>query len=369
MIFPVDTKRQIYSFPNFTGGLTSRQAQDNEHQTLINIEPQRDGSMKSIWGSSKINSTSIGSGQPTDMFMGTVANNNFITCIATSTPKIYVAVTSSFEPTFSGAFVDKTPISPIPGNGLYFSFCQSALSNNTPIILAGNNTDGLFYYDNSSVSVFTDIPGVPVDPTAVSQYWGYTVICRGNSIYFSEYADPLTWPVSQEVTLSGQFGEAQQICTFPGKVIVFCRNGIVSVEGNDVDFLSKPIPFNTHIGSAFPMTISTHGNDIGFLHYTGPYITNSGEMSVTYIGEPIREFFTCKQKDLDLSETSRYYWRGHLDKHHYFLTGPKISDPAKRVTLVYDRRLNTWFEIQPPTNHDITCFHTTELSKVTIGEF
>lgn len=364
MQFPINKEWQIYSFPNFTGGLASTPAQDNEAQELINMEPMRDGRIQSIYGSKKCNSNDISNVECIDVYAGNVYNNAFCLIAATADPAVYAWTSTSFCPSFPQTFTD------ISAGGLvgdqYWSFCQASDTSNNQIILMCNYTDGLFKWDNgASSSSMQAIGAAPSSPIAVCQYQGYTVVCKENSVFFSDYADPETWPGAQEIELSGGMGEVVGIAPVVGRLLVVCKRGLLELRGNTFADLSEPIPINTVVGSAFPRTISAFGNEVAFLHYTGPYILDTGSTQIQYIGEPIKEFFTSLIRDLDLSDSAKYYWRGHLTKHHYILTGRATSNIDQRLCFIFDRRLNAWYEIYAPEDVGPWSFTSTETCKVT----
>lgn len=370
MIFPTKRSFRTYAFPNLTGGLCSYPAQDNESVTLTNMETMRDGSIRTIWGSKKIHSNAINGGSAAngviDLFIGQVYNDAWAVVAATSQPKLWAYATTDFNPSLPQTFTEVTP-SPTPSTSPHWCFTQAADTSNRNIILAGNETNGLYKWDNGATSsVFTSVT-VPFNPKHIAQYMGYTIIANDTTIAFSEYADPTTWPTAQQVVITGNLGEINGLASIPGRVIAVCRRGLVEFRGNTFDYLKKPAPVNTVVGTAFPRTVSVYGGDIAFLNYSGPYIFNSGEMTVQYIGEPIKEYFTSDERDFDLADTSKYYWRGHLTKHHYFLSGKQTTGATDRINLVFDRRLNAWWQLTPPYAMDAFCFVTSEAAKIVVS--
>jgi hypothetical protein len=367
MLFPVDRKFQIWNFPNFSGGLAAIPSQDNEANICQNMEPTREGWLKTLWGSRKVNSNALDGAATIDAFTGQVYNAAWCQIVATAAPKLWAFATTNFSISMPAAFTDVTPAGPPTGNK-YWVFCQATDATNRQIVLACNATDGLFKWDNgASSAVFTNIGAAPASPSWVAQHMGYTLIAGANTVSASQYLDPTTWPISQAITLIGSFGDIQGIATVPGRAILICRKGLVELQGNTFDYFKNPIPVNSVIGTAFPKTISVHGAEVGFLHYSGPYIYDSGRMAVQFIGEPIKELFTSTVRDLDLSDTNRYLWRGHLTRHHYILTGPISANSNTRVTLIFDRRLNVWYEIVPPSALQAYCFTSSETNRINLS--
>src|SRR5690606_4758130 len=98
MQYPINKQLQLYSFPNFAGGLTAFPAQDNEAQTLTNMEPMRDGRLETIYGSKKCNSNSIGSLECIDVYAGNVYDGAWTLIAATAQPRLYAWSSTSFCP-------------------------------------------------------------------------------------------------------------------------------------------------------------------------------------------------------------------------------------------------------------------------------
>lgn len=364
MEYPVNREMQIFSIPNFAGGLTSTPQQDNEAQTLTNMEPMRDGRLETIYGSVKVNTNDISNVECVDVYAGNVYNNAWCLIAATADPAVFAWSSTSFCPSFPQTFSDISAVGLL--GTAYWSFCQSADTSNNQIILMCNFTDGLFKWDNGATSSSMQAIGAaPSSPIGVCQYAGFTILYKENSIFFSDYGDPETWPGAQEIELSGGLGEISGVAPVTGRVLVICKRGIIELRGTTFDDLSQPTTVNSVIGSVFPRTISAFGNEVAFLHYTGPYIYNTGSMEVQYIGEPIKEFFTSAIRDLDLSDSAKYYWRGHLTRHHYILTGRAFSNIDQRICFVFDRRLNVWIEISAPLGVGPWSFTSSETAKVT----
>jgi len=364
MQYPINREFQIFSVPNFTGGIVVHPYQDNEAQSIINMEPQRDGSLKTIYGSFKVNDAALNGSECLDLYSGQVDGGWCIIAVESSPVEVYAAVSADFCPELPLTFNDITPVAPL-GGAPYWSFCQSSDTANNRIILMTNHVDGLYKWDNGATgALMQTIAAAPANGSFVCQYQGYTMICADNSVFVSDYADPETWPGAQEIQLSGNMGNVLGLAPVVGRVLVICERGLLEMRGTTYEDLSEVIPVNSTIGCYFPRTISTFGNEVAFLHYTGPYIYNVGSMQIQYIGEPLKEWFSSKSREFDLSADARYYWKGHLTRHHYILTGHTTVDIDNRICLVFDRRLNAWFELQMPTALAPWSFSSTETIRV-----
>lgn len=323
----------------------------------------RDGRLETIYGSKKCNVNDISNVECIDVYAGNVYSSAWCLIGATADPAVWAWTSTSFCPSLPQTFTQINP------GGLlgtaYWSFCQASDVVGRQIILMCNYTDGLYKWDNGATSASMQaVVGAPPSPIAVCQYQGYTVVCKENSLFFSEYADPETWPGGQEISFSGGMGKIVGIAPVVGRLIIVCERGLTELRGTTFAELSDPVPVNTVVGSTFPRSISAFGNEVAFLNTTGPYILDTGATQIQYIGEPLKEYFTSQIRDLDLSESARYYWRGHLTKHHYILTGRATSDITRRLCFIFDRRLNAWYEVYTPAAVGPWSFTSTETTKV-----
>lgn len=354
MQHPINNDWQVYQFPNFAGGFMPRPTSTNVFSDIVNMEAQRDGSLKTIYGSRKINDNDLGGGLVTGIWMGEVYGCEFAIVVATISPLLWTSPINSPDDTniqLPVTFVDSSGSA--ISNGEYWSFAQFYDTTNDNIVLATNEGNDLIFWDNGKTSAdFQRVLTAPTGCNSICAYNNYLVMSKKPySIFVSDKDDYATWPGTQEILLNANLGLITKVVALPGKLIAFCERGISFTLGSKYSQFSLNFrDVNTSIGCPFPLSISTYVSDVGFLSDSGPYIWSAGSVSPTYIGSAIEEIFISRL-NVNTNYEEKLKWRGVLTRHSYILTYTGSlsstdplgqSDPDSGLTLIFDRRSNTW---------------------------
>jgi Tol biopolymer transport system component len=339
---------EVERIVDFHGGFCADPLFKYEASEQLNMELGRDGELRSIQGSTKINANALTGGGGTrvlSVFIGQAGAHDFVILVHTDANKIWAATSKNFPVTFT----DITGAAALTGG--YFSFTQSVDSASNQIILMSNDTDGMYKWTGTG-----NIAAIAAAPAArvVTLYQNYTVgIVQPNQIHFSEYQDPDTWPGATNVyELSGESGAIESAFALPGKLVLLCREGIHYVLGNVLEeFTFQKIYPN--VGTIYPRCSVSYGQLAGFLTAHGPYLVSEGAADIQFIGDPLREYFSAETNGPWSTDPVDY--TAYMNQYHFIITRINAHN-GDSESLVYDLRYKAWWRLKPPAEIAPTCW-------------
>lgn len=330
-------KIEVTRLNDFHGGWVSNPLNPNEAQVMDNLEVTRDGTMKSVLGSFKVNSASLDDTRILSLFIGQAGAFDFVMVVYTESGNVFAATSADFPV----AFTDITGAAALSGD--YFSFVQAVDASNAQIIVFSNPTDGTYKWDGTG-----NIANIAAGPNArsLSLYQNHMMAAVSpNQLHFSEYQDPDTWPGGTNVfEVSGEAGEIEAVISMPGKAVIICREGIFYMLGSQLDefTLQKIYP---NLGTIYPRTAVSYGQLASFLSVHGPYLISAGSSDVEFIGEPLREYFSGSSVR---NWSSNYYdFCAYMNQYHIIFTMLR-SDNSTSDSFVYDIRFKGWWRLKLP---------------------
>jgi hypothetical protein len=340
---------------DFHGGLAANPQEIHEAKIQKNLEVTREKWLRTILGTSVLNSNSpleastkvVGLGQ------GSAGTNDYALLAITNTPKVW-ETTSRTAP---AAFTDITGGAVLSSSQNYWSFTQFTDGTNNRIIIFGNSSNGLWQWNGTGN--ISSLAAAPANPIVVVGYAGYLVAAVApTSIYVSALSDPTTWPISQIFTFGADFGPISGLAVLPNKLLIFFQTGIGMIPSTQVtDFGTVFTRLHLTESTIYPLSISTFGAEVAYCTSSGPVMMDSTGARSEFLGEQLREFFQ-EQTDAGFD---RYGVRGMLTQFHYFITLTDLS--SSRRTFVYDRRAKSWWELAPPVTMFPTCWVAAEFVK------
>lgn len=334
-ILPIRRKLEVTRLKEFHGGFVGDPLFEHEAAEMINMEVTRDGILRTILGSTRVNSTDLGGVRVLSVFVGQAGNYDFVVMAHLEDGTIWAATSNEFPATFTnitGAAVL---------TGTYFSFVQTVNAANNRIIVFSNDTDGMYQWTGAgNISAIAGAPAAKM----VTQYQNHVLgIVSPNQIHFSEYQDPSTWPAATNVfEISGEAGELETAISLPGKVVLICREGIFYLLGATLDeFQVQKIYPN--LGTIYPRTAVSYGQLAAFMSSHGPYMVAAGSSDVQYIGEQLREYFSGQISWSPNFEEATAF----MNQNHIIFTMMQAGN-ATTVSFVYDIRYKSWWKLNPP---------------------
>lgn len=328
-----------FRWPKFTGGLTFTQAQASDCVAFNNIDMQRDQYVRTRKGIKRLNAAgALGSAKIMGLSILSVGDTParqqraLLIAAKNSTTFYYTdikTVSRGSVATFSSFTV---PAAPTGVQYVYMDATTNTSGASLLVMAHANWAGGIVVWDGFSAAA-SYATGSPVSTTLCAHTDGriYSVpVSDQMSLRFSETDNPNSWPVANAIGITSQYGPIQRIVSLTDRILIFCRNGLLSLQGDPV---TQPYISIVHpsIGCSFPASLSVFGNTLVFVHEGLVYQYSGG---ASLLSDAIR--------GLPLDPSTGV--AGSLSPFHYMIHAPTVASPTNTARcFMYERvRYGQW---------------------------
>lgn len=332
-----------FRWPKFTGGLTFTQAQASDCVGFTNIDMQRDQFVRARKGIKRLNAAgAIGSAKVMGLSILSagdtpVRQSRALLLVAKNSTTFYYTdiktVARGGLATFSSFTVPAAP----SGTQHVFMDAATNASGDSLIVMAHTNwAGGIVVWDGFSATASYGT-GSPASTTLCAHTDGriYSVpVSDQMSIRFSETDNPNSWPAANAIGITTQYGPIVRLVSLTDRILIFCQNGLLSLQGDPV---TQPYVSIVHpsIGCSFPASLAVFGNTLVFMHGDNLYQYSGG---ASLLSDALRGI------GVDLSSGPSLQVAGSLSPFHYMLHANTTASPtATARCLMYERiRYGQW---------------------------
>jgi len=310
-------KTGIIDINNFSGGLNTRDADHklgaNEAQELKNLVLDADGSITKRNGSTKYNSSAIGS-NPVHSLYKFYKSDGFAKLLAVHDSTLYGGTGNAFG---------------------------SVGSLSTSSSCSFETWGDLCYICNGTVFkkyndiTFANVSGTPPIGKYVvfrkNRLYVAGVTSASNRLYFCDVGDPATWNISSNFIdiRSNDGDEITGILPLLDNLVIYKKNSIWMLSGdNNLNFFLTPVIHN--VGCTSPKTLVSYGHLHYFLHRTGVHIFN-GTRVEKISGKVDHETVNIPYSYLENAV-------GIVHKEKYWLSYTSVGEAQNKRIIVFDTR-------------------------------
>ena len=341
-----DTSWRGNRFPRLTGGWHTNPTQDTDCAVYENVEMLRDQYVRCRKGSSRVNRTSLGTGQVIGLGNQT---------LPTSTGSTNYLIVAKEGTTFYWS--DPTTAQMRAGTADFSSFTVPEIKDTdsedrVQFIGAGSDGTGpdrifmahpkwahIVAWAGSGEAVATYVSASPqCRYVAALNNRIYASDLDGSTIWFSDTGDAYTWPSESNIVVSSNYGDIRGLVTVENRLFIFCARGILYMEGDPED--------NFFVGVAHPDIgldgrAGQYGNTVMFRN-RGNFYQFSGTGGVTLASDAIRGALRDSRYSVVTGPFHMFAYR----------SAQSLTDPEQYARIyVYDRvRFGQWIQwVYPPS--------------------
>ena len=287
---------KTYSYPSFSGGLATRSSRPNECTQFDNLDVDRDGYARCRLPSYLLNTVgALGSGlcvgvgktvcptgTPDKVIIAKDGLTFYYTAVrAANAPANSQPPFGSMPLTFSYFTVPASP----DGSPVYFETMLDS-TYYPKVYMACENFSQIVKWDGTSAtaSYCTGSPSNPILCCAFQQQLVVVSKSLPNVVYFSDTADPESWPSSNKFQIDAKYGPIVAMAAQDTNLYVFTADAILYITGA----LSSPYVgvMHPYISCVSQSCVSAMGTNIVFMSKDNNYYTLSGSLSL--ISDSIR---------------------------------------------------------------------------------